>query len=1112
MRARKLCRLLVVVLLFGWFLPPGASAQQVDPSVYSGMQWRLVGPFRGGRVLTVAGIPSQPNVYFFGSVGGGVWKTADGGVTWDPIFDSSPIGSIGAIAVAPSNPNVIYVGTGEADMRSDMSIGDGMFKSTDGGKTWTRIGLEDSRQISRILVDPSNPDLVLVAVLGHAYGPNDQRGVFRSADGGKSWQKVLYKDADTGAVDIAFDPANPRTVYATLWQTRRPPWSVYPPTDGPGSGLYRSTDEGETWTEMTATGLPPKPWGRVGIAVAPTGGGKILYALVSGAKNGVYRSTDAGATWQLVGTDPRVLGRQWYFGRIFVDPKNADVVYIANVSVYRSADGGKNWVAFKGAPGGDDYHDVWIDPGNPDRIIVGADQGATITVDGGRHWSSWYNQPTAQIYHVSTDNDFPYRVYGAQQDSGGMSILSRSDYGEITFHDWFPGWGGESGYILPDPNDPNTIYASTTSGGLERFDRRTGEGLNIAPFPYRGGLLSEIAAERYRFPWTPALALDPFNSQTIYFGSQVLFRSLDRGASWQVISPDLTGAVKNPPAKITTGPTTVEIARQRGYGVINTIAPSPVEHGLIWTGSDSGLVYLTRNGGQSWESVTPPGLGPWTRIAMIEPSHFDAGTAYLAVNRHRLDDYTPYIYRTHDFGKTWTRISTGIEAPAYVHAVREDPAHRGLLFAGTETGVYVSFDDGDHWQSLKLNLPVTPVRDLTIHQDDLVIATHGRSFWILDNITPLRQATAAAQASAAFLFQPQTATRMRPGSARGMPFPPELPAGQNPPDGAIVDYYLKTAPQGDVTLEILDSQGKLVRSYSSAGRPAVPKPTSLPFTYSWVKPPEGLAKTPGMHRFVWDIHYASLPGAPAGFGGFRRRSGGPWAVPGQYQVRLTVNGQAYTQPLTVRMDPRSPASQADLQKQFDLAMKIQTRSQEAAKALGEVRSLRTQLKDRHDQLAAGAGGAARNGARGAGGGRGRRRGRRRHQGGADLGGCARPQSRGNRNRFLRSDRRGEPPRRGPPPWPARRRGGKRRRGAHRQLPIPLRRRQPDTRQIAGAMDAVEVHRLAGAQSAALHRRNRGHRGDRVAATGTALRTPRELDHICVASPAIRTGRRNASGP
>jgi photosystem II stability/assembly factor-like uncharacterized protein len=948
MRAWKLLRFAVVLFVLGWFLPPGAHAQ-VNPSVYSGMHWRMIGPFRAGRVLTVTGVPSEPNVYYFGAVGGGVWKSIDSGLTWKPIFDQAPIGSIGAIAVAPSDPNVIYVGTGEADMRSDMSIGDGMYKSTDGGKTWTRIGLDDSRQIAGILVDPKNPNLVLVAVLGHAYGPNVQRGVFRSTDGGKTWQKVLYKNPDTGAIDITFDPTNPQIVYAALWQTRRPPWSVYPPTDGPGGGLYRSTDEGQTWTEMKTSGLPSKPWGRVGIAVARTGGGRILYALMSGSKNGVYRSDDAGATWKLVGTDHRVLGRQWYFGGIFVDPKNANVVYIANTSVYRSTDGGHTWVAFKGAPGGDDYHYLWIDPTNPDRMIVASDQGATLTVDGGKHWSSWYNQPTAQIYHISTDNSFPYIVYGAQQDSGGMAVLSRSDYGKITFRDWFPGWGGESGYILPDPNDPNTICASTTGGGVVRYDRRTKQGMNISPWPFRSELNTNISKSKYRFPWTPPLAIDPFNSRTIYFGSQVLFRSTDRGSSWQIISPDLTGAEKNPPASVTAGPPTVENTKQRGYGVINTIAPSPVEHGIIWTGSDTGMVYLTRNNGKTWENVTPRELGDWARISMIEPSHFDAGTAYLAVNRHRLDDYTPYIYRTHDFGKTWTRINTGITAPSYVHAVREDPMHRGLLFAGTETGVYVSFDDGGHWQSLRLNMPATPVRDLVIHGSDLAIATHGRSFWILDDIMPLRQATEADKANE-FLFRPRTAYRVRPGYEHGTPLPPEIPQANNPPDGAIIDYYLKSEPAGNVTLEILDAQGHVVRRYTSAEHSKAPKPNSVPFPAHWLKTPEALLKTPGMHRFTWDIHYESATPARRG-AFFRFRGGGPWAVPGQYQVRLTVDGQSYTRPLTLRMDPRAQVSLADLQRQFNLAMRIEDRIGQADKALGEARSVEKQLQDRRKRLA-----------------------------------------------------------------------------------------------------------------------------------------------------------------
>ena len=949
MRAWKWACLLAIVASVGLWTAPVAHGQQVDPSVFSGLRWRMIGPFRAGRVLTVTGVENEPNTYYFGAVGGGVWKTIDAGLTWSPIFDSSPIGSIGAIAVAPSDPKVIYVGTGEADMRSDMSIGAGMFRTTDGGKTWQAIGLKDSRQIARILVDPRNPDLVLVAVLGHAYGPNPERGVFRSTDGGKTWEKVLYKDPNTGAIDLEFDPTNPQIVYASLWQVRRPPWSVYGPSYGMGSGLYRSEDEGKTWTEMPTIGLPPKPWDRVGIAIAPTGGGNIMYLLMSGTKNGVYRSDDAGATWDLVGTDPRVLIRQWYFGGITVDPQNANTVYIANTSVYRSTDGGKTWQAFKGAPGGDDYHDLWIAPNDPDRMIVGSDQGTTLTVDGGRHWSSWYNQPTAQIYHVATDNSFPYIVYGAQQDSGGIAVLSRSDYGKITFRDWFPGWGGESGWILPDPNDPNTIYTSTTGGGVVRYDRRTKEGLDISPYPYRNELAVNISKNKYRFPWTPALAIDPFDSHTLYFGGQVIFRSTDRGSSWQIISRDLTGMSKHLSAEVLEGPTTVENAEQRGYGVINSIAPSPVERGVIWSGSDTGLVYLTKDGGKTWTNVTPRGLTAWSRIAMIEASHFDAGTAYLAVNRHRLDDYAPYIYRTHDFGRTWTQIDTGISAPSYVHAVREDPMHRGLLFAGTETSVYVSFNDGDQWQSLQLNMPATPVRDLTIHGSDLVIATHGRSFWILDDIVPLREALQAEKADA-YLFRPRTAFRVRPGNEHGTPLPPEIPAGKNPPNGAIVDYYLKTEPQGPITLQILDTQGHVVRAYSSTEHPKAPPASSLPFPPFWVKAPEALEKTAGMHRFTWDLHYATA--GPTGRFGFSGFGGGPWAVPGQYSVRLTVAGKAYTRPLTLRMDPRAPVSLADLQKQFNLAMDIENQMQRAGQTFAEAQGVEKQLAARQKALAA----------------------------------------------------------------------------------------------------------------------------------------------------------------
>ncbi|HET7750464.1 MAG TPA: hypothetical protein VFK81_13845, partial [Terriglobales bacterium] len=788
-----------------------ARAQGVDPSLYAGLRWRCIGPFRGGRALAAAGVPGEPETFYFGAVGGGVWKTTDMGRVWKPIFDAAPIASIGALAVAPSNPSVIYVGTGEADMRSDISFGDGVYKSTDAGKTWRNVGLRETRHIGRIVVDSHNPDIVLVAALGRAYGPNPERGVFRSTDGGQTWQKVLYKDENTGAVDLAFDPDNSQTVFASLWRTRRPPWSTYAPLGGPGSGLYKSTDGGSTWTEISGHGLPSGELGRIGVAVAAGTHGPRVYAVVDAKQNGgLYRSDDGGANWMLMSTDRRIHQRGWYFGTVTADPLDPNRVYIPNVSLYRSTDGGKTFTSIKGAPGGDDYHLLWVDPGDWRRMIVASDQGTTISLDYGQTWSSWFNQPTAQFYHVATDNQFPYKVYGAQQDSGTAGTLSRSDYGQITFRDWRPVGGDEGGYIVPDPSDPNFVYAGGTLGELHRFSWNTGESQDISPWP-SVSFGTEISGRKYRFTWTSPIVFSPQDPQTLYMGAQMLLQTRDRGMSWQAISPDLTGA----DAGVTgaQGPLAVSNAMQRGYGVIYTIAPSPTNPGLIWVGTDTGLIQLTRNGAKTWENVTPKGLAPWSKISLIDASRFDAGTAYAAVDRHRVDDFRPYIYRTHDYGKTWTQISNGIADTAYVHAMREDPDRKDLLFAGTETGVYVSLDDGGHWQPLQLNLPVAPIHDLVVHGDDLVVATHGRSFWILDDIAPLRQLSPDVASADAHLFRPAVALRVRGNQNRDTPLPPETPAGQNPPEGAIFDYYLKAAAAAPVVLEIADAQGNAVRRF-----------------------------------------------------------------------------------------------------------------------------------------------------------------------------------------------------------------------------------------------------------------------------------------------------------
>jgi photosystem II stability/assembly factor-like uncharacterized protein len=934
-------RLIFAFILVSVLLPAVGRSQQLDPAVYSGMRWRMIGPFRGGRSNAVSGVADQPNLYYFGSVGGGVWKTANGGETWEPIFDGQPIASIGALAVAPSNPNIIYVGTGEADFRSDLTYGNGMYKSVDGGKTWNNIGLLDSRHIARVVVDPHNPDLVLVAGLGEAYGPNPGRGVFRSTDGGATWQKVLYKDENVGAVDLAPDPDDPQIVYAALLHDQRPPWSTYAPTTTSGA-IYKSTDEGASWKQITGGGLPGGDWGRVGLAVARGTHGQRVYALIDAKDGGLFRSDDAGQTWALVGTDPRIRERLWYFGEVTVDPKDPNTVYLPNVSIYRSTDGGKSFTAIKGAPGGDDYHSLWIDPANPQRMIFGSDQGVGISVDGGKSWSSWYNQPTAQLYHVAVDNQFPYHVYGAQQDSGSVETTSRGNDGSITFRDWHPGGAGESGYIAPDPSDSNISYGGGTFGELFRYDKRTGQEQIIAPAAVRtfGG---DPTKAEYRFTWTSPLVFSPQNPHTLYFGSQYLLRSRDQGNSWEKISPDLTGTDPNASHD---GPTTPENAMQRGHGVIYTITPSPLQAGVIWVGTDTGRVSLTRDSGKNWTSVTPPSLPAWSKISVIEASHFDAATAYAAIDRHRLSDIGPHIYRTRDSGKTWTEITSGIPSGAYVRAVREDSVRKGLLFAGTELGVYFSFDDGVSWMPLRLNMPMAPVHDLVIKGNDLVIATHGRSFWIMDDISPLRQLNAETSSAPAYLFKPATAMRIRANTNHDTPLTPEVPAGENPPPGAVFYYYLKSSAQSEVKVEVMDGRGQTVRAFSSNDKPWSPT-VPPPFPSYWFRPPEQLSTAAGMHRFVWDLRYATPPLASQGYSmstvfgrSVPREPEGPPAVPGTYQLRLTVDGKSYTQPFSLVMDPRVKSTPQDLQKQFDLESKLSQALARAGQAVREIHEAR----------------------------------------------------------------------------------------------------------------------------------------------------------------------------
>jgi photosystem II stability/assembly factor-like uncharacterized protein len=931
-RIQTLARIFLSVLIV--LLTPYNANSQQSSQPFAELKWRLIGPFRGGRAVAASGVPGKPNEYYFGAVGGGVWKTSNAGRTWQPIFDGQPIASIGALAIAPSDPLTIYVGTGEADMRSDISFGDGIYKSTDGGATWRNVGLRDSRQIGHILVEPRDPNIVLVAALGHGFGPNSERGVYRSTDGGATWKKVLGKNDDTGAIDLCFDPGNSHIVYSALWQARRPPWSVYAPTSGPGSGLYKSTDAGVTWQQITGGGFPTEGLGRIGIAIAPRSDGNRIYALVDAREGGVYRSDNKGLTWRRVSSDHRVWQRGWYFGGITADPRDPNTIYIANTSLYRSTNGGDTFEAIEGAPGGNDYHSLWIAPDDPQRMILATDQGVIVSVDGARSWSSWFNQPTAQMYHVTTDYRFPYRVYGSQQDSGTAAVSSRSDYGQITFRDWSPVGGEESGYIAIDPDDPDAVYGGGPFGVLNRFDWVTGQSLTISP-------PSKIGGEKLRFTWTSPLIFSPQTPRALYLGAQFVLQTTDRGMSWQAISPDLT--VKATPAG-------GDANKEQPRGVVYTIAPSSIRAGAIWAGTDNGLIQLTLDNGKTWTDVTPAGITDWTEISLIEASRFDPASAYAAVNGHQIDDLRPYIYRTHDYGKTWQDITSGLPSNAYVHVVREDTVRKGLLFAGTELGVFFSSDDGDHWQSLQLNLPASSVRDLVFHGDDLVAATHGRSFWILDDISPLREYNAAADVSDVYLFHPAPAFRLRRSENRDSPLRPETPVGTNPPAGAIIDYSLKRNLAGPAVLEILDSSGNLVRRFSSDDKPREEaEPPEFPTR--WLHPAQVLSNTGGIHRFVWNLrypqpdalHYEYSMGAPIAFGTVTEPEGS-LVLPGEYEVRFTAHGITLTQSLIVELDPREHISIADLEAQFDLRRKIEAALSAASVAYRGVADVRAQIQ------------------------------------------------------------------------------------------------------------------------------------------------------------------------
>jgi photosystem II stability/assembly factor-like uncharacterized protein len=919
-------------------------AQQYDQKLFSEMRWRCIGPFRGGRTVAITGMPHRPNVFYMAPVNGGVWKTDDFGNTWKPIFDDQATGSVGAIAVAPSNPNIIYVGSGEGLQRPDLSVGDGIYKSTDAGKTWTRLDLSDAQQITSIVVDPKDPDRVFVSAEGHPYGPNPVRGVFRSTDGGKTFEKVLYKDENIGAAEVVMDPSDPQVLFAALWAARVAPWEV---RSGeyfviPGSGLYKSTDGGSTWRPITQ-GLPTDEdrVSRIGIAIAPSNPKRVyLNVETKKDKGGIYRSDDAGESWQLVNSDHRIGGRGPGAMGIAVAPDNPDVIYVANTASWKSTDAGNTFTGWKGAPGGDDYQRIWISAENPQIIAISADQGAAISVNGGTTWSSWYNQPTAQFYDVTTDNRFPYWVYGGQQESGSVATKSRSDYGEITFRDWTLPGVFEYGRVALDPKDPNIVFGAK----LTRTQQDIGEVADVAPEPIRRG--------EYRYNRTLPLIFSPLDPQVLYFAANVLFKTTDQGRSWSIISPDLTRESYAVPANLGVF-SAVDPENGKHRGTIYAVAPSRKEAGTIWAGTDDGLIQITRDGGKTWKDVTPPALMPWAKVSILEASHFDAGTAYAAINTFRLDDLRPHIFRTRDYGASWQEIVTGLPVTAPTNVVREDPAHKRLLFAGTENAVYVSFNDGDAWQPLQLNLPHTSMRDLTIHGDDLIVGTHGRSFWILDDITPLRQLTDKVAQQPVVLFAPEEALRWRWNRNTDTPLPPDVPAGKNPPDGAILDYYLASNAQGPVMLEILDSSGAVLRRYSSTDKPLPMEKLAAehPIPMYWVRPAQILSAEAGMHRFVWDMHYPAPDALEREFPIAAILHDTPllplgaWALPGSYTVKLTVNGQSYAQPLTVKMDPRIHTAPEDLRKQHEMEIGAVEGMNDSYESLEQVKSVREQIKE-----------------------------------------------------------------------------------------------------------------------------------------------------------------------
>jgi photosystem II stability/assembly factor-like uncharacterized protein len=914
------------------------AVTKVSPALFTEMKWRNIGPHRASRTRAAAGHRSHPYTFYMAAVNGGVWRTTDAGRTWTPIFDDQPTGSIGTIVIAPSDANILYVGSGEGLHRPDLSTGDGVYKSTDAGRTWTHLGLRDAQQIPNIAVDPNDPNRLFVAALGHPYGPNEERGIYRSTDGGRSFQKVLSKDENTGGNDVDIDPANPQIVYATMWEERQGPWenSVWAGTNG---GIFKSTDGGTTWRALT-NGLPAVV--QANLAISPANP-KRLYASVAGydapgssgdrGAAGIYRSDDAGESWTRITTDARPAGRigGGDLPMPIPHPKDQDTLLMASTVSWKSTDGGRTWAAFKGAPGGEDYQNGWINPDNPEIILFAADQGAVITLNGGDTWSSWYNQPTGQFYHVSADNAFPYRVCSGQQENGSVCVSSRGNYGAISTRDWLPVGVDEYGFVAPDPLDPDIVYGGRN---VTRFDRRTGQVSVVGPVG--GGRGSAVTGPpgTYRQVRTMPVVFSEVDKRALFFANNHLWKTVDGGQHWKRLSPDLTRqtwAIPKSVGKYSDQPS----AQASQRGVIYTVAPSYQDLNRIWAGTDDGLIHVTADDGVTWKEVTPPAVGPWAKVSIIDAGRFDPLTAYAAINTLRLDDLRPHIFRTHDGGKTWTEIVNGIPMGETVNAVREDPRRKGLLFAGTERTVYVSFDDGANWQSLRQNMAVSSVRDIIVKGDDLIAATHGRGFWILDDITPLRQIDPSSADTHATLFRPTTAWRVRWNTSVDMPWPKEEVTAPNPPEGVMINYFLKADATGPVTLEILSQDGRLVRRYSSTDPVTpVPAPAAAPAPVYWYRPPQVLSAAAGMHRFLWDVRYQPLTGLGGGEGNLGAvptqlpiqavpnntvpAPTTPWANPGTYTVKLTVDGKSYTQPITVKPDPRVKTPALAMQQVYTL--------------------------------------------------------------------------------------------------------------------------------------------------------------------------------------------------